>query len=87
MTVTNVDTGVSISRMTDKSGEYLVPALSVGVYSVVATMDGFNDAVTKNVHLAVGTNQEVNLKMTIGSKQTVTVESNELTLETETSQR
>jgi hypothetical protein len=87
VTVTNVDTNISISRTTDKSGEYLVPALSVGVYRVVATMDGFNEAITENVHLKVGTNQEVNLKMAIGSKESVTVESGELTLETETSQR
>lgn len=88
VTVTNVDTNVSISRMTDNSGEYLVPALSVGVYRVVATMQGFHDAITENVHLQVGTKQQVNLAMTLSSnEETVTVESSELVLEKETSQR
>jgi hypothetical protein len=87
VTVTNVDTNIAISRMTDKAGEYVVPALQAGVYRVVASMDGFNEAITENVHLSVGTNQSVNLALAIGDKQTVTVESNQLVLETETSQR
>ncbi len=87
VTVTNVDTNVAISRTTDKAGEYLVPALHAGLYNVVATMTGFNDAVTQNVNLQIGTNQSVNLKMTAGSTETVTVESDQMVLETESSQR
>ena len=87
VTVTNVDTNVAISRVTDKAGEYTVPALRVGVYRVVATMNGFNDAITENVHLMVGTNQSVNLKMSIGATETVTVDSDQLVLETASSQK
>jgi hypothetical protein len=87
VTVINVDTNVAISRVTDKAGEYTVPALHAGVYRVVAAMNGFDDAVTENVHLEVGTNQRVNLGMTIGNKETVTVEANSMALESETSQR
>jgi len=87
ITVTNIDTNVAISRVSDKSGEYIVPALHAGVYRIVASMDGFHDAITENVHLLVGTNQTVNLIMTIGSADTVTVESDQLVLETATSQK
>ncbi|WP_213806296.1 carboxypeptidase regulatory-like domain-containing protein [Granulicella sp. dw_53] len=87
VTVTNVATNVAISRVTDKAGVYLVPALPAGVYRVVANMSGFNDAITENVHLLVGTNQNVNLIMTIGNSETVTVEASQLGLETETSQK
>ncbi len=60
ITVTNIDTNVAISRVSDKAGEYIVPALRAGVYRIVATMDGFHDAITENVHLLVGTNQTIN---------------------------
>lgn len=86
--VTNVDTNVSISRVTDKAGEYLVPALQAGTYNVTASMKGFQDAVTQNVPLLVGTNKSVNLTMSIGSSSdTVTVEADQLGLETESSQK
>lgn len=85
--VTNADTNVAISRITDKTGEYTVPALRAGVYRIVANMDGFKDAVTENVHLLVGTNQIINLTMNIGAADTVTVESDQLVLETATSQK
>ncbi|MBS1801124.1 MAG: TonB-dependent receptor [Acidobacteria bacterium] len=87
VTVTNVDTNVAISRVTDKAGEYTVPALRAGVYKIVASMAGFNDAITENVHLLVGTNQSVNLKMSLGASETVTVQSDQLVLETASSQK
>ncbi len=86
VTVTNADTNVAISRITDRAGEYTVPALHPGVYRVVASMSSFNDAVTENVHLEVGTNQRVDLSMTIGNTETLTVAS-ETVLETDTSQK
>jgi len=87
VTATNVDTNVSISRVTNKDGEYAIPALRAGVYRIVAVTSGFVDAVTENVHLEVGTNQRVNLTMSAGTTETVTVEANALVLETDTSQK
>jgi len=88
VTATNIDTNVTISRITNNAGEYTIPALHAGTYRVVAANAGFIDAVTENVHLVVGTNQRVNLKMAIvGTKETVTVEAGEQALETDTSQK
>lgn len=87
VTVTNTETGVAISRQTNDSGEYNVPALRNGVYRVVVTKDGFDSFITDNVNLAIGTNQRVDATMTVGNKEAVTVEASDLVLETETSQR
>jgi Carboxypeptidase regulatory-like domain/TonB-dependent Receptor Plug Domain/TonB dependent receptor len=87
VTATNAATNISISRITNKDGEYVIPALKEGTYRVVASMNGFVDAVTDDVRLDVGTNQRVDLKMAVGDKETVTVEANQLALETDTSQK
>ena len=87
VTATNLDTNVSISRVTNKDGEYNIPALRAGTYVVVATMNGFSETITDNVNLDVGTNQRVDLKMKAGSTDTVTVEADQLELETQTSQK
>lgn len=87
VTVTNVDTGVAISRKTDKAGDYTVPALPAGKYRVVAKMQGFNDAVDENVVLTIGTNKKADLTMSVGNTETVTVEADQIGLETQTSQK
>src|SRR5215469_17605573 len=45
VTVTNIATGVSTETKTSSSGDYDVPQLRVGVYSVAATAPGFSRAV------------------------------------------
>jgi hypothetical protein len=87
VTATNADTNISISRVTNKDGEYSIPALNAGTYRVTSTVNGFVDAITDNVRLEVGTNQRVDLKMTVGNTETVTVQANQLALETDTSQK
>jgi hypothetical protein len=87
VTATNIDTNVAISRVTNKAGEFTIPALHAGTYRVVAANSGFVDAVTENVHLEVGTNQRVDLKLTIGNTETVTVQASDQALETDTSQK
>src|SRR6202012_52790 len=44
VTATNIDTNVAISRVTNKDGEYNIPALKEGTYKVVATMKGFSES-------------------------------------------
>jgi hypothetical protein len=87
VTATNVDTNVAISRVTNRAGEYNIPALREGTYRVEVTMPGFESSVTEDVHLEVGTNQRVNMKMTVGKQETVTIEADQLELETATSQK
>ena len=87
VTATNVDTGIAISRVTNKAGEYNIPALRAGVYRVTVSSNGFEEAVQEAVHLDIGTNQRVDLKLTVGNSETVTVKADQLALETDTSQK
>jgi hypothetical protein len=87
VTATNVDTNVSDSRVTNKDGEYNIPALKEGTYRVTVKMAGFSDFVTEGIHLEVGTNQRVDAKVKVGNSEQVTVDENALELETDTSQK
>jgi hypothetical protein len=87
VTATNVDTNVSVSRMTNRDGEYNIPSLRPGVYKITIKCSGFNDSIVEHIQLAVGTNQRVDAKLAIGNTETVTVESDEFALETDTSQK
>ena len=85
VTVTNSGTAAATHAETNESGEYDVPQLRVGVYSVSATAQGFSDAVANNITVSVGNRQHIDLKLTVGSAQT-TVEVSDVTLQLETDQ-
>lgn len=87
VTATNIDTNVSVSRVSNHDGEYNIPTLRPGRYKIVVALQGFSEFVQNDINLQVGTNQRVDAKMTAGSTETVTVESNELVLETDSSQK
>lgn len=87
VTATNIATNVSLSRVTNHDGEYNIPTLRPGTYKIAVELQGFNEFVQNDIHLEVGTNQRVDAKLTAGSTETVTVESNELVLETDSSQK
>jgi hypothetical protein len=87
VTATNVDTNVTISRVTNKDGEYNIPALRAGTYRVEVTMAGFESSVQQNVDLTVGTNQRVNMTMKVGATETVDVQADQLEMETASSQK
>ncbi|MBS1814250.1 MAG: TonB-dependent receptor [Acidobacteria bacterium] len=88
VTVTNVATGVALTRTTDGNGDYQVPTLRVGKYRVQIAKAGFNTATAENVTIVIGTTQRVDLSLaTGGSTESVTVMANDLTLETESSQK
>lgn len=88
VTVTNVATGVALTRTTDNNGDYQVPTLHVGKYRVQISKAGFNNAIAENVTIVIGTTQRIDLSLaTAGSAESVTVMANDLTLETESSQK
>ncbi|MFC6645423.1 TonB-dependent receptor [Granulicella cerasi] len=87
VSVTNDATNITITRKTDKAGQYAVPALQVGTYTIKISLPGFNEQTLKDVRLSVGTNQQVNAQLVPGTSETVTVDSQELQLETASSQK
>jgi hypothetical protein len=88
VTITNTATGVSSDTKTDGEGNYDVPQLRVGVYSVVASAEGFSKAEARNITVSVGNRQRIDLRLKVGGTEvTVEVSDVALQIETESSQR
>jgi hypothetical protein len=86
--ITNNDTGLETDAKTNGSGDYNVPSLRVGVYTIAASAPGFSDAVAQNITVSVGNVQHIDLGLKVGGTQTtVEVTDVALQLETETSER
>lgn len=88
LTVTNADTAISVQTKTNAQGDYDVPSLRVGVYTIAAGATGFSNARAERVTVSVGNRQRVDLTLNVGGAQdTVEVSGVSLQLETESSQR
>src|SRR5258708_30853640 len=74
VTITQQETGVTTSRMTNESGNYEFTFLPPGIYTVSVKHEGFDVAVMKEVHVAVNTTVRVDAKLNVGSlSQSATV--------------
>ncbi len=73
-TLTNVNTGVSVSRVTDTTGHYLFDLVEPGTYRVTVEMEGFNRFVQENILVENRGDVTVNAVLQVGSvTETVTV--------------
>lgn len=85
VTLTNTEKGTTRTTVTDSSGLYSLPNVSVGPFSLKAMASGFGSYVRTGT-LEVGNNLEVNAVLPIGvSTQQVEVQSTGISVETETS--
>lgn len=88
VTVTNTATGVVSTRTSNGSGDFEVPALRVGTYTVVIAHAGFTEAKATDVTVSVSTRQRVDLTLAVGDTgTTVEVTGINLQVEADTSQR
>ena len=86
--VTNTATAISTEAKTNEKGEYDVPQLRVGTYSISAVAAGFSEAIAKNIDVSIGGRQHIDLALKVGTEQTtVEVSDVALQLESESSQR
>src|SRR5881296_3274032 len=86
VTVTNAATSIAKSAVTNDAGQYAVPFLQPGTYSVAAELTGFKKQVVTGVVVAVEERVRVDLQLSVGQvSDTVQVESTAPMLETETS--
>jgi len=67
VTVTNVETNVTRSMVTDASGRYLVPALPPGTYTIKVELQGFTSKTRSGVVLALGQAVTVDFSLEIGA--------------------
>jgi hypothetical protein len=66
MTVTNVDTGVARTVVTDASGSYQIPRLLPGNYSISAERAGFRKALVTGIVLQVNQEARYDLRLEVG---------------------
>ena len=88
VTIVNTATGINNASKTDEAGNYDVPQLRVGVYTVTASAPGFSRAIAENITVSVGNRQHIDLSLKVGGTETsIEVSDVALQLETESSQR
>jgi hypothetical protein len=86
--VKNNATAIASSTKTNGVGDYNVPSVKVGVYSITASAPGFASAEANDISVSVGGRQRIDLTLKVGSEATsVEVTGVALQVETETSQR
>jgi len=68
VTVTNVDTMVTYTALSNERGDYQAPLLSIGTYTVSAEQAGFQKAVTKPEKLEINQSLRIDIKMTVGGR-------------------
>src|SRR5713101_5753247 len=74
ITLTNLDTNISATAVTDSNGNYEFPAVRVGRYKVTAEQQGFSTAVANDIPVNVSARQRVDLQLVVG-QVTETVQS------------
>ncbi len=81
--VTNSDTNVSVSTMTNNSGVYVVPSLKPGRYRLAVTKQGFKQVVVTDVVLNVQDAVSRNFTLDVGAtSESITVTADELNINT-----
>ena len=84
--VTNINTGVVRSYVTNSAGLYSATSLNPGVYSVEANARGFKAAIARDINVEVNANPKVDLTLQVGeSSQVVEVTSDAPILQTQQS--
>lgn len=88
VTVTNLSTGVTVTRKTNGDGGYEVPALRAGKYNVEISREGFAPARVEGIQVNIAARQRVDLTLAVGNL-TVSVDVTDKAplVETDTSQR
>ena len=77
VTLTNVQTNVSRTLITDSHGRYMAAALQPGTYRVAVSLTGFGEQKREPVTLTLGQQANIDFTMGVGGRQesvTVTVE-------------
>jgi hypothetical protein len=83
ITVTNTDTGLARTVVTNETGSYVLQNLPVGPYRFEASLQGFRTYAQTGIVLQVGANPTLAVVLGLGQlEETVTVEGNAALVET-----
>jgi hypothetical protein len=84
VTLTQQQTGFATNAVSNDSGNFTFNGLNVGTYDLKATAKGFNAFVEKGIIVNVSQTTRVDANLTVGNvDQTVTVQSDVLTVQTD----
>src|SRR6185369_10040909 len=70
ITAKNVDTGITLTQVTNESGTYSFPALQPGTYEVSAVLPGFKTSVQRGVALSYAAQIRLNFTLEVGTVNT-----------------
>jgi len=85
LTMTNDGTGIVKTTQSNSAGEYRIPDLAAGQYTLLAEATGFANLEVKAVQIEVGETRTLNVSLQVASAQaTVAVESGQVALDTQT---
>jgi len=88
VTLKNLATGVAVNAETDDDGNYQFFNVKIGAYQVSVEAQGFARAIAENIQVTVNARQRVDFTLkTGGVSETVTITSDAVQLETESSDR
>jgi hypothetical protein len=87
VTIVNEGTGLTRTVQTDANGEYTVPSLPTGRYTVITEMAGFKAMTLSNIELGVDQRARIDLKLEVGAMtESVSVEAVSPLLQTSSSE-
>src|SRR2546425_9391022 len=69
--IVNVETGAARNLVTDDGGRWREPVLLPGEYQIRVTAPGFQTLLRKGIHLAIGQDAVIDLRLELGSTQIV----------------
>jgi hypothetical protein len=66
VTATQVETGVSVTAVTNEAGNYVFPTLRIGRYSVGAELSGFRRALRSDLQVSVQSRLQIDFRLELG---------------------
>jgi len=83
VTMTQAETGLMRTTVTDETGSYSLPNLPIGPYRLEASLPGFRSYVQSGIVLQVGSNPVINIVLQVGQlSDEVEVQANAALVET-----
>jgi hypothetical protein len=67
VSITNPDTGLTRTTLTDATGSYLASELPIGTYEVTVRRTGFHDITARNVKVEVAATTRVDIRLPVGT--------------------
>jgi hypothetical protein len=87
VTVINEGTGLTRTVTSDANGDYVVPSIPTGHYTVTAEVSGFKTLALSNIELGVDQRVRIDLKLEVGAMtESVTIEATTPLLQTSSSE-